>query len=394
MTGPRVVFYVQYLEGIGHLVRAKRIAEALVRRGCRVALILGGNPIPGFVVTGAELHQLPPLHAGPDSYSKLLTPENVLADEAYKSARCDQLLAIYQQERPDVVLTEAYPMGRWAMNFELEPLLARANDDRRRPMIAASLRDILQMPKSSAKAEKSIALFERYYDCMLVHGDKELVRIEESFPPLSHLLDLAHYTGIVAPGGPTEEIDAAGEPFDVIVSAGGGAIGYDVLAAAIAAKPMSRMAAGRWLALTGPRMTSANFDRLSMQATANNVRLERYRDDLTGLMARAQLSVQRAGYNTVADLLVAGCRGVLVPDAAGGQMEQPLRAQKLAALDRIVVVEENDLSPQHMADAIDRALTGEPANVTFNLDGAAMAADRLCTLLRAYQRAQDTVEPS
>lgn len=386
MTPPRVLFYVQYLEGIGHLVRAKRIAQAVVERGCSVALVLGGNPIPGFAVDGAELHQLPPLHAGPDSYSKLFTPEGVPADDAYKARRREQLLAIYAAEQPDVLLTEAYPMGRWAMNFELEPLLARVHGDRRRPMIAASLRDILQMPKTAQKADKSIALFEQYYDAMLVHGDPELVRIEESFPPLSHLLEQAHYTGIVAPGRPAEPADPDVECFDVIVSGGGGAIGYAVIAAAIAAKPISRLADGRWLALAGPRMAQEDFDRLSVLASTNDVRLERYREGLTGLMARAQLSIQRAGYNTVADLLVAGCRGVLVPDAAGGQMEQPLRAEKLAAHDRVVVVDEVDLSPESMAEAIDHAVLMQPSDVPLNLDGAAGSADLLCALFRQHQR--------
>ena len=75
------------------------------------------------------------------------------------------------------------------------------------------------------------------------------------------------------------------------------------------------------------------------------MRLERYREGLTDLMRRAQLSIQRAGYNTIADLLIAGCRGVLVPDAAAGQREQPLRAEKLEALDRAVVVPEVSLAP-------------------------------------------------
>ncbi|MGI9480591.1 MAG: glycosyltransferase family protein [Hyphomicrobiaceae bacterium] len=394
MSRPRVLFYVQYLEGIGHVVRARRIAEALVGRGCHVALVLGGDPIPGFDVAGATLHQLAPLHAGPDSYSRLLTPDGGLADDAYKFARRDALLAIYAAERPDILMTEAYPMGRWAMDFELEPLLAHASSEPRRAMIVASLRDILQMPKKADKATKSIALFDRYYDWMLVHGDAALVRIEESFPPLADFLDRAHYTGIVAPEPPGRSINEGDETFDVIVSGGGGAIGYEVLAAAIAAKPDTRLAEGKWLALAGPRMPDEQFDRLRELAGDYGVDLERYRGGLTGLMARARLSIQRAGYNTVADLLTAGCRGVLVPDAAGGQMEQPLRAAKLAARGAVVVVDEERLAPQAMAEAVDRALASKPDAVALDLDGAAGAADALCALYRDYQLAQDAAEHS
>ncbi len=388
MTPPRILFYVQYLEGIGHVMRAKRIVEELVRRGCRVALVLGGNPIPGFAVAGATIHQLPPVHVGQESYSVLLAEDGTPVDDAFKAARRDQLLEIYQAEQPNILITEAYPMGRWAMHFELEPLLATADADAQRPLILASLRDILQMPKSTEKSDKSIALFQRYYDAMIVHGDPDLVRIEESFPPLAGLIEQAHYTGLVAPVDQNPAVRPATDRFDVIVSGGGGAIGYQVLAAAIAAKPLSAQAEKRWLALAGPRMPEGDYERLARQAEANGVPLERYRDNLVGLMHGAQVSVQRAGYNTIADLLVARCPGVLVPDAGGGQMEQPLRAEKLAALNCAVVVPEDRLDPTALAVAIDRAVALPQRSTEFNLDGAAGAAEKICALWRDTQGAQ------
>ena len=392
MTPPRILFYVQYLEGIGHVMRAKRIVEQLLRRGCRVALVLGGNPIPGFDVAGATIHQLPPVHVGQESYSVLLAEDGTPIDDAFKAARRDHLLAIYQAERPNIVITEAYPMGRWAMHFELEPLLAMADADTQRPLILTSLRDILQMPKSTEKSDKSMELFQRYYDAMIIHGDPNLVRIEESFPPLAGMIERAHSTGLVAPVDRESVVQPATDKFDVLVSGGGGAIGYQVLAAAIAAKPLSAQAEKRWLALAGPRMSVGDYERLAQQADANGVRLERYRDDLVGLMRDAQVSIQRAGYNTIADLLVARCPGVLVPDAGGGQMEQPLRAEKLAALNCAVVVPEERLDPTALAAAIDRAVALPERSTEFNLDGAAEAAEKICLLWRDTQVAQHSRE--
>lgn len=391
MTPPRILFYVQYLEGIGHVVRARRIVEQLLASGCDVALVLGGEPIPNFAVPGARLHQLTPFHVGPDSYSRLLTSDGQPATDTAKAARRDDLLAIYLGEQPDVLITEAYPMGRWAMHFELEPLLECATTARRRPLIVASLRDILQMPKAADKAETSIRLFERYYDHMLIHGDPALVRIEESFPPLAGLLGQAHYTGIVAP--PLSPPEAGEETFDVLVSGGGGAIGYDVLATAIAAKPDSSLAGERWLALAGPRMASADFGRLAERARQNAVRLERYHDNLGGLMLRARLSIQRAGYNTAADLLIAGCRAVLVPDAASGQREQPLRAEKLAAVGHAILLPEAQLSPHAMAAAIERAMELAPERTSWDINGAARSAEIICSLFRDYKLAQDAIKP-
>lgn len=390
MKTPRVLLYVQYLEGIGHVVRAQRIAQALSERGSDVALVIGGTPIPWLDLSGGRIHQLPPLKAGPDSYSRLLTGDGHLADDGYKSARRDQLLDIYTRERPDVLLTEAYPMGRWAMHFELEPLLARAKADNPQPMILASLRDILQMPKTAEKADQSVAMYEAFYDGMLVHGDPRVVRVEESFPPLTRFLGDVHYTGLVTPAVTAPAV-AHGDTFDVVVSGGGGAIGYDVLAAAIEAKPLSVMADKKWLALGGPRMSDADFRTLSEFAVARGVRLERYRADLASLMARAELSIQRAGYNTVADLLIAGCRGVLVPDSQGGQLEQPLRAEKLQQLGRAVVVAEDGLCAASMVVGIDRAMAADVCEVALDFDGAARSAEIICCLFARHQTGKDAV---
>jgi predicted glycosyltransferase len=91
-------------------------------------------------------------------------------------------------------------------------------------------------------------------------------------------------------------------------------------------------------------------------------------------MTRARLSIQRVGYNTVCDLLVAGCRAVLVPDGDHGQREQPLRAERLAALGRAVMVDERHLDAPRMAGAIDAALAQDVAAVGLDLGGAEASA--------------------
>ncbi len=48
-------------------------------------------------------------------------------------------------------------------------------------------------------------------------------------------------------------------------------------------------------------------------------------------MAQADVSVSQAGYNTVADMLVARCRAVLIPYAQDGETEQSDRAGLLEA---------------------------------------------------------------
>ena len=382
---PRILFYVQYLEGIGHVVRAKRIVEELCRRGFTVTLVLGGHPISDFTAAGATVQQLPPLNASPTSYSLLLKPDGTPVDDDYKRARCDQLMATFETLKPHIIITEAYPMGRWAMDFELFPLLERAHTKSPRPLIITSCRDILQMPKKREKSDRSISRFEQFYDHMLIHGDPTFMTIEESFPPIAPLLHRATYTGLVVPEPPAP-LGNDQTHFEVLVSGGGGAIAFDVLKHAMQAKAKTALSAARWLALTGPRMPEEQFRKLQTIAKDNDVRLERYMPDLAALMAGARLSVQRAGYNTIADLLMARCRGVLVPDADNNQMEQPRRAERLASLGHAVVVREDQLTTEAMAHAMDQALQLQPPDLNLDVNGAQHSADVIAELWKVHHQ--------
>ena len=325
-----------------------------------------------------------------------MKPDGTPPSDADKAERRRQILQIFDATHPDVLITEAYPLGRWAMDFELHPLLLRAQERGDRPLILASVRDILQMPKTKAKSERSIALFEEFYDGMLVHGDPAIARIEESFPPVAAFLDKAHYTGLVAPDEKEDQPHpirssprAVDVSVDVIVSAGGGAIGEAVITAAIAAKPMCGLANATWLALAGPRMADDVYERLEAAAAANGIRLERYHANLTALMATASLSIQRAGYNTVADALVARCRCVLIPDADNQQHEQTVRAEQLAGRGAATVLAERELSGRNLAAAIDKAMLTEQASITVDTRGGRRSAELVIELFAAHSATRD-----
>ena len=54
VSGPRILFYVQHLLGIGHLARASRVAGALAEDGFAVTVVTGGTPVPGFPGRGSR----------------------------------------------------------------------------------------------------------------------------------------------------------------------------------------------------------------------------------------------------------------------------------------------------------------------------------------------------
>jgi predicted glycosyltransferase len=159
-------------------------------------------------------------------------------------------------------------------------------------------------------------------------------------------------------------------------------VGRELIRTAIAAKPLSRLASARWLAVTGPNIAAGELDELRRAGSRSDVAVERFVPDLARVLANARLSISQAGYNTVADILVARCRAVLVPFAAGGETEQTRRAELLEKRGLGVAVAEADLSAERLAEAVDRAMALPPPGLEVNLGGAARTATILKELLR------------
>lgn len=372
----KVFFYVQHLLGIGHLARASRVAAAIRAAGMEITLVTGGMPVRGFPGEGIGHIALPPVAVGDGAFAGLVDADGNPADAAFLDRRRDMLLAAFHDTAPDIVMTEAFPFGRRQMRFELVPLMAAIEAARPRPLLVASVRDILQEKTKPGRDEETVELIDAHYDRLLVHGDPAFVRLEDTFRLAAKVADKVAYTGLVCPPPPVP----SPEKNDVVVSAGGGAVGAALVAAAIAAARL-RPDLTRWCVVTGPNLPDADYDGFAASAPPN-VTLHRFRTDFTSLLASARVSVSQAGYNTVADILQAGCRALLIPYAAQGETEQTTRATKLEALGRAAMLAEADLSGPAVAAGIEAALAQDiaagPARVA--TDGARRSAEILAKM--------------
>jgi predicted glycosyltransferase len=365
----RVLIHVQHLLGTGHLQRAALVARALIAEGAAVTLITGGMPPPGFALPGGRVVQLPPLKATDASFRTLVGPDGQPLDEAMKAERRRLVLAGFADSRPDVVVTETYPFGRRALRFELEPLIEAIRSARPRPVLAASIRDILVAKPDPARRQAMIDRFLADYDRLLVHADPRLIRLEGSLPEADQLAARIAYTGFVAPAAAMAAPDTpAGE---VVVSAGGGVVGGALLRVALAARPLTRYARTPWRLITGRNLPEAEFAALAARAD-DGIVIERFRSDLPALFTRAALSISQAGYNTAIELLQARIPMVLVPFAEAAETEQTLRARLLTAAGAAQMVEADALDPTHLAQAIDRAQV--PPILAVDMDGARASA--------------------
>ncbi|MDC9835041.1 glycosyltransferase family protein [Rhizobium binxianense] len=369
MTAPRIFFYVQHLLGIGHIARASRIANALVKDGFDVTVVTGGLPVPGFPGEGVKTVALPAVVASNAGFSGLADADGRPVGEDFLHARRDLLLDAFHAARPDVVIIEAFPFGRRQMRFELLPLLAAIDKAEPRPKLLSSVRDILQENRKAGRDAETATLVKEHFDAVLVHGDPGFVRLEDTFPLTSEISDRVRYTGLVA-APPAPE---PAETFDVIASAGGGAVGAALIGAAKEAAALLP-ADLSWLLISGPNLPEADFTALSQDAPPN-VTLVRFRKDFPSLLRAARVSISQAGYNTVGDLLRSECRAILIPFVAGGETEQTVRAERLQALDLAEILPETGLTPGHVKEAVEKALAA-PARkpVLLDLDGAEKTA--------------------
>lgn len=386
---PRVLFYVQHLLGVGHLKRAGGIAAAMAAGGLDVTVVHGGTPEEGISYPGAAVHRLPSATIRGGNFSTLITAAGESADEAWRERRRDELLALADRLRPQAILLELFPFGRRQFRFELLPLIEAARAWSPRPAILSSVRDILVRPVKLSRETEAADLVLSAFDEVLVHGDPDFVPFGSSFGEAARIAAKLRYTGYVssdlsALGGKSAIAPQGPGAGEVIVSAGGGAVGARLLQAALAARPRSAAHRLDWRFLTGPRLPQPEFDGIAALGRAadagagGRVHVERFRSDFPDVLKRAALSISQGGYNTTIDILRAGVPAIVVPIGAEEETEQSERAERLAARGFLHVLPEA-LIGERLAAAIDAALADAPRRrampaADFALEGAANTA--------------------
>ncbi|MEZ0171796.1 glycosyltransferase [Microvirga sp. TS319] len=361
----RVLIVVTHLLGAGHLTRAAALARAFAEAGHATTLVSGGGPVEPAGLDGVTFVQLPPVRILGTDFRTLLDEEGAPVHNFRLAERRIQLLETLRTLRPDILVTELFPFGRRVLADEFMTLLKDARSHSPRPLVLSSIRDILASPSKPGRIEETHARILEGYDAVLVHGDPRIVPLDATWPVDEGIRPLIRYTGYV---------DENPEPLDryesrgILVSGGSSAASLPLYRAALAAA--QEITEEPWRILVGRGVGEADFLALRAQAPAHAT-VERARPDFRALLARAELSVSQAGYNTVIDLLRSKVKAVLVPFEAGNETEQRLRAERLKALGLAEIVPEAELSSRRLADAVRQGLSRrlQPAP-PFALDGA------------------------
>ncbi len=378
----RVLIHVQHLLGIGHLRRAAALARGLSAAGIEVVVASGGVPVPRLDLGGARLVQLPSARSADETFKVLLDENDVPIDDAWRARRREALLDLYEKTRPDALVIEMFPFGRRALRFELIPLIERARAASPRPKVFGSVRDILiHRPRPDREAE-FLRTVREGFDTILVHGDPRLVPLEATFPLAREIAGQLAYTGYLVETSATRRSDAGPGKSEVLVSVGGGAVGEELLRIALAARPLTVLKDHVWRLLLGANLPPSLMGDLKA-AAPDGVIVEPARPDFVEMLARCRLSISQAGYNTLMELMAVGSRGVVVPFARGAETEQTTRAELLAARGLVDTVAEAGLTPERLAEAVNRAAArGKPAAGSIDLDGLRKSVEIVTAAIR------------
>lgn len=373
----KILFYCQYLAGMGHLVRSTEIIRNLVP-DFQVCLVIGGEPIAQFQVPdGVEVVYLPALR---EEGGELIALNQAV--DSVKVARRQRLLTLFDQFQPDCVITECFPFSKYKMAFELLPLLERAKAAQVK--VVCSLRDLIMTQSMSQRglARKQARVLDQirqFYDLVLCHSDRNLQSLDACFPSAHALTCEVFYTGYVAQSLAIGQQQAIQSP-RIVASVGGGRHGYSLLKAICDVGPLLQQAIPhRIYAFAGPFMPKAEVECLQALAIPQpNIALQRFTPNLIDFLYGADLSVSFGGYNTTMNVLSTQVRSLILPSPSPDQAdEQWLRASRLAQLGAVDILSPDQLSPSALAHAILQHLQTEKPSHAINLKGSANTAWRL-----------------
>jgi predicted glycosyltransferase len=374
-TSRRFLFYTNECVGLGHLRRTVSLAHGICELdAAATSLIITGAPVAPDqrLPTRVDTVKLPQLGRDPEGMHR---PHRLDVDlEVVRNLRAGLALAAAETFQPDVAVVDKTPRG---LCDELVPTLEALR--RTSCRIVLGLRDVEDRAVQLQWNESMRDAVLRYYDAVFVYGPPSSPDALEAVGWTDLPLPVHHVGYVGRPVASAPPDDLPGEY--VLVTAGGGADGFHLLAAvleAIAADPIGLPT----LVVAGPMMAAPELERLRALAHGTDARVEEFRPDMDAVIGGATAIVSMAGYNTVAELLRARKRALLVPRTRPSE-EQLVRARLVADAGLASMLLPDELEPRRLRAALGRLLASPPPAVDEELyRGTSRAAVLLAELAR------------
>jgi predicted glycosyltransferase len=393
-THRRVALYSHDTQGLGHTRRNIVIAASLVAAAPETdVLLLTGAPEATVLPLppSTEVLTLPTLHKHADGHYSPRVLSGPLADVLrMRSLLLDTALTSFD---PDLFVVDKVARG---VHGELDPALTALREHGRTHTVLG-LRDVLDTPVVAMRewqAARTSEAVRDLYDEVWVYGDPTVYDPVEEYALPREVTRKLVFTGYLAGhrppglrvrGSGSLSPDPPAQPF-VVCTVGGGQDGL-ALARSFLHAVLPRGLHG--VILTGPYMPAHRRAELIRDAECRcDVTVHEFVAGTHEFLRRAEAVVSMGGYNSVCELLEAGCPALIVPRVTP-RTEQALRADRLARAGCVDVLPPAGATPGRLGDWLAwRTRAPGRARRAVDLGGTTAVpklADRLCRLGRSTE---------
>ncbi|MEM9012607.1 MAG: hypothetical protein AAGE18_15370 [Pseudomonadota bacterium] len=353
----RVMLYSHDTYGLGHLRRARAIAQAMTGASPSLsALIMTGSPVAGRFDFSDRVDyvRLPGVVKTADGdYASRALRVDVAETVQLRSAI---LAATDATFTPDVLIVDK---EAWGFRNELADTLAAARA--RGARIVLGVRDVLDAPeplRQEWQRKGHVQAITSYFDEIWVYGLPDICRPLDGVGLPSEWDRRTVYTGYLRREVPDWPAEVGPQPPDhpyVLVTTGGGGDGAGLIDWALRAYETDPTLEPHAVLVYGPFLPPdqrADFDARArklgdrVQVLSFDSRLERW-------MERADGVIAMGGYNTFCEILSLDKRALIWPRTAP-RLEQLVRAEAAERLNlvRVLRTADDKCDPAIMAEAI------------------------------------------
>jgi len=357
-----ILIYSHDTYGLGNIRRTIAIAEHVVSSFHDVnILIITGSPViqsfrlseridyiklPCFVRTDRNCYS-----------SKFL----LLNNDSVTALRANIIRSVFQDFEPDLILVDKNPCG---IANELSELFSDLNSQFNRPKMVLLLRDILDESEATQHLWKSQRYDEfvcQEYDGVLVVGEKAIFDLGEMYRFSTKLKTMLHYCGYIKRSNSTvasiPKTVGKNKPCQrVLVMAGGGQDGYDLLRNYLIAQQYFCTESHESLLFCGPELSLVQQQEIvALGKQCANTRIEEFTNRLESHIARADLLICMGGYNTVCEAMSYKKQTIIVPRNYP-VTEQTMRAKLFEELGLLKMIHPDHLTPELLASKLKELL--------------------------------------
>ena len=390
-THAHILMYSHDTFGLGHLRRCRTIAHALVERfkGINV-LIISGSPIAGAFefrarVDFVKIPSVIKLYNGEyTSMGRHIDLHDTLELRAAIIKRTAQLF------EPDLFIVDKEPLG---LKGELKATLAWLKTQ---PCaLVLGLREVMDAPellRAEWARENMLERIDAIYDHVWAYGPRDFWDPLTGLDAPEGLRGRLAFTGYLRRKAYTRDAVKAGaaDPRPLLVTAGGGGDGAQLMNQVIAAFEFDQTLRRPVKMVLGPFMSSEERGVIRARAAPHPaITLIDFDTHLEALMQSVAGIVSMGGYNTFCEILSFDKRALIVP-RVNPREEQLIRATRAAELGLVDMLRPEEAEmPDKMAAALHRLSTRpKPSQTEYHpsLDGLTHIGDLVQKIFAAHTR--------